>query len=134
MFPTFCGTRCRGKRGMSPRIIPHPSHLPESHKHMGPIVRLPGCLQAAGRFGLGVQSWFLSAAPAASPKIQNQWGPMGSHGFPWGPMGSHGVPMGPHGSHGVPWDPHVVPMGPPWPPWKIQEFRKSSILMKTTIP
>ena len=32
------------------------------------------CLQAAGRFGLGVQSWFLSAAPAASPKIQNPWG------------------------------------------------------------
>jgi hypothetical protein len=38
------------------------------------IVRLPGCLQAAGRFGLGVQSWFLSAAPAASPKIKNHWG------------------------------------------------------------
>ena len=23
---------------------------------------------------IGVQSWFLSAAPAASPKIQNPWG------------------------------------------------------------
>ena len=33
-----------------------------------------GCLQAAWRFGLGVQSWFLSAAPAASPEIQNPWG------------------------------------------------------------
>jgi len=29
---------------------------------------------ATKRFGLGVQSWFLSAAPAASPKIQNPWG------------------------------------------------------------
>ena len=34
---------------------------------------------------------FLSAAPAASPKIHGK--SMGSHGFPWGPMGSHGVPM-----------------------------------------
>jgi len=34
------------------------------------------------------QSWFLSAAPAASPKIQNQWGPHGD------PMGSHGSPYG----------------------------------------
>ena len=41
------------------------------------------------------------------------------HGFPWVPMG----PMGPHG----------VPMGSPWLPWEIQECRKSSILMKTTI-
>ena len=41
------------------------------------VVRLPGCLQAAWRFGLGVQSCFLSAAPAASPKIHgvgNPWG------------------------------------------------------------
>ena len=55
---------------------------------------------------------FLSAAPAASTKIihgksmENPWGP---HGVPWGPMGS------------------------PWDPWKIQECRKSWILMKTTI-
>ena len=39
-------------------------------------------------------------------------------------MGSHGL----MGSHGVPWG----PMGSPWLPWKIQECRKSSILMKTT--
>ena len=85
------------------------------------------------------------------------WMPMGPHGFPWVPMGPHEeswvplgspwVPMGspwvPMGSHGfpwVPWDPmgspwgpHGVPMEPPWPPWKIQECRKSWILMKTTI-
>ena len=34
--------------------------------------------------------------------------------------------------HGVPWVPWV-PMGSPWLPWKIQECRKSWILMKTTI-
>ena len=34
---------------------------------------------------------FLSAAPAASPKIHGK--SMGSHGSPWDPMGSHGVPM-----------------------------------------
>ena len=60
---------------------------------------------------------FLSAAPAASPKIHGK--SMGSHGFPWVSMGSHGVPWG--------------PMGSPWLPWKIQECRKSWILMKTTI-
>ena len=36
--------------------------------------RNPSFLQAAWRFGLGVQSWFSSAAPAASLKIQNPWG------------------------------------------------------------
>ena len=41
--------------------------------------------------GLGVQSCFLSAAPAASPKIHGK--SMGFHGSPWVPMGSHGVPM-----------------------------------------
>ena len=54
---------------------------------------------------------------------------MGSHGFPWVPMGPQGSPWGPMGSHGVPWG----PMGSPWLPWKIQECRKSSILMKTII-
>ena len=106
----------------------------------------------ANRGPIGVQSWFLSAAPAASPKIPNPWGPMGSHGVPWGPMGPHGSPlvpigsmdypwifMGPHGSPwvpwsamGSPWGPHGAPMGPPWPPWKIQECRKSWNLIKTT--
>ena len=48
----------------------------------GQSVRLPGCLQAAWRFGLGVGR-FLSAAPAASPKIHgvgNPWKILGKSG------------------------------------------------------
>ena len=59
----------------------------------------------------------------------NPWGPMGPHGDPWGPMRNHGFPWVPMGPHGFPWD----PMGSPWLPWKIQECRKSWILMKTII-
>ena len=29
----LCDQMSRNKGGMSPRTIPHPSHLPESHKH-----------------------------------------------------------------------------------------------------
>ena len=64
------------------------------------------------------------------------WVPIGIHGFPWVAMGSHGnpwVPMGSMGPHGVPMGSPWGPMGSPWLPWKIQECRKSSILMKTTI-
>ena len=105
-----------------------------------------------GSHGSPWSPWGPHGVPMGSP-----WGPHGSPREPglWSPGGGlppppdpptffvgrsrglhendswkiHGKSMGSHGSHGVPWG----PMGSPWDPWKIQECRKSWILMKTTI-
>ena len=97
----------RKKEGMSPRIISHPSHLPESHffeshnsfmygflnfRFFGfcpvfPVLWTPPDPPTffVGRSrGLHEFSWKIHGFP---------WVSMGPHGVPWGPMGSHGVPM-----------------------------------------
>ena len=123
----------RKKGGMNPRIIPHPSHLPESHffnphnsfmygflnfRFFGfcpvfPVLWTPldpigphsaqACSVATGR------SKALGTLAPWGPKERAQRkGPeerIPKEGNPWGPMGSHGDPWEPHEEANVPMDP-----------------------------
>ena len=110
MFPTLCGTRCRQKKGgwiqelfpthptyQNPIFsIPRPllctvfwifgfSVFAQFSQFFGPYRTRFGMLETHTRLGLGVQSCFLSAAPAASPKIHGVGNPWGGKSLenPW---------------------------------------------------
>ena len=98
------------KKGrIHPRIIPHPSHLPESH-----------FFNPYNSFMYGFLNFRFFGFCPVFPVLWTPWDPMG-------PMGTHGdLSLGPFfGTF------PLVPMGP-GPPWAMQSFSAFQRLVQNT--